>query len=927
MIGESALRKKTLYFLLVVAVSALTWCSEVSARKLPHIQTSALAYSASDNSAAKWFATHYDMLISGPQAFVDSMQRYDSAMIHLNYILYSSLQIGNGINQTIPSVDSLMLVSFCTLKGYNPNDFVIHCGPTDTVIIQSGWPGPAIVDTTLPNRWVKFYDWNGKRYAPDMRNPHMGEWWWYRYTRFKANDPTIDGVMEDEAACISNSQYGGPILSSQLFPWGRERNWYNPATGTFVLLPIWLKGTPKSVGWGTAYNGLTDAIIGSISDSIVRAKWSWIGAVSDSFSTHGQYFFRNPAAYYDNYNPGAGRTYQPNDFEGDQFKGSKRVNHLLGEGCYLTPSINTSRNLQYLGYVQQIVDSGAQCVLWVMIYKQDTINLASLSRAQMERLSYYYMAADPNLTWFCLTGNEPTPAGLSLPNDFQIRDTLIRWWPALQYNIGLPLADYFSAATGTDPAGQSYTIYRRDYANASVLWRPSSGSTWGSTSTATYNLGESFRPLNANGTMGAAVTSVGIRNCEGMILVRTGAAPTDTIPPATINDLGVLPGTSHGRAVFGWTAPGDDGQTGTAYRYEIRYSTSPITSGNWYSATVATAPTPTAAGTHQSLTVTGLNPGGQYYFAIKSYDDAANVSFSTSSTAGFAAGVLTPSPILTQVDSGNGSVTVTVTTVPSYMTLSYQFAIDSVLQYSHQTTKTAGNLGAATEASVDFNNLTDAVDYYWRCRAVSTSPADSSNWSGSIRFNLSTDVLRALVDSELVVPQTDQIFLNQRPIFVVAAVSDIQTVYFEVDDKSDFTSPVQSGSIVVTPDSATHWQVSQTLGSGKTWYARASSDNVVWTSPVPFYVTGNIVESLPETHAYPNPFRPVDGSLTFANVPKDCHLYILTMSGEIVRRMATQTSTDLSWDGRNESGNEVASGVYLWRLDPGVQKGKIIVIR
>ncbi|WP_135556907.1 alpha/beta fold hydrolase [Paenibacillus cymbidii] len=76
-----------------------------------------------------------------------------------------------------------------------------------------------------------------------------------------------------------------------------------------------------------------------------------------------------------------------------------------------------------------------------------------------------------------------------------------------------------------------------------------------------------------------------------------------------------------------WTAPGDDGSTGTAQSYDIRYSTATITSANWASATpVATVPVPAAAGTTQIKIVRGLTPNTTYYFAMKTKDEAGNES-------------------------------------------------------------------------------------------------------------------------------------------------------------------------------------------------------------------------------------------------------------------------------------------------------------
>lgn len=76
-----------------------------------------------------------------------------------------------------------------------------------------------------------------------------------------------------------------------------------------------------------------------------------------------------------------------------------------------------------------------------------------------------------------------------------------------------------------------------------------------------------------------------------------------------------------------WTAPGDDGNIGTATLYDIRYSTSPIDDSNWGQATQVTGePSPQAAGSAESFDVTGLNPSTVYYFAIKTADEVPNWS-------------------------------------------------------------------------------------------------------------------------------------------------------------------------------------------------------------------------------------------------------------------------------------------------------------
>jgi len=110
--------------------------------------------------------------------------------------------------------------------------------------------------------------------------------------------------------------------------------------------------------------------------------------------------------------------------------------------------------------------------------------------------------------------------------------------------------------------------------------------------------------------------------------VELTATPTliDTTPPAAITDLATSSPTSN-LITLTWTAPGDDGNSGTATSYDIRYSTSMITGANWAAATQATGePTPSMAGTAETFTVTGLTPSTTHYFAIKTADEAPNES-------------------------------------------------------------------------------------------------------------------------------------------------------------------------------------------------------------------------------------------------------------------------------------------------------------
>jgi chitodextrinase len=118
-----------------------------------------------------------------------------------------------------------------------------------------------------------------------------------------------------------------------------------------------------------------------------------------------------------------------------------------------------------------------------------------------------------------------------------------------------------------------------------------------------------------------------------------------------------------------WTTPGDDSLSGTASQFDIRYSTSPITSANFSTATRFTTgvPVPAAPGTSQSVLVTGLASATTYYFAMKTADDANNwslISNVASKATATAPDVIRPAPIaMTIVSTTDSTVTLQWTAV------------------------------------------------------------------------------------------------------------------------------------------------------------------------------------------------------------------------------------------------------------------------
>jgi hypothetical protein len=88
--------------------------------------------------------------------------------------------------------------------------------------------------------------------------------------------------------------------------------------------------------------------------------------------------------------------------------------------------------------------------------------------------------------------------------------------------------------------------------------------------------------------------------------------------------------------------------------------------------------------------------------------------------------------------------------------------------------------------------------------------------------------------------------------------------------------------------------------------------------------------------AYPNPRRMSEGSVSFSGFPLDAagaEILIYNAAGERVRRLRRGAGIDSgnlgSWDGRNESGEKCASGLYLYEArtaNYGSETGQVVIL-
>jgi hypothetical protein len=88
------------------------------------------------------------------------------------------------------------------------------------------------------------------------------------------------------------------------------------------------------------------------------------------------------------------------------------------------------------------------------------------------------------------------------------------------------------------------------------------------------------------------------------------------------------------------------------------------------------------------------------------------------------------------------------------------------------------------------------------------------------------------------------------------------------------------------------------------------------------------VLSLSSVKAYPMPYDPSLGTLTIDNLTATADIKIFTIAGELVRTVAyVSANGKATWDGKNDSGTTVASGVYIMCIDSpeGKKRLKIAV--
>ncbi len=445
--------------------------------------------------------------------------------------------------------------------------------------------------------------------------------------------------------------------------------------------------------------------------------------------------------------------------------------------------------------------------------------------------------------------------------------------------------------------------------------------------------------LQANTTYYFAIkTADEVPNWSALSNIASRATSSETTPPSAINSLAATTATANS-VTLTWLSVGDDGTFGTASQYDVRYSTDSITAANFNAATQATGePTPKPAGQNESFTVTGLNQGTKYFFAVKVADEIPNWSGISNVVSRSTVDQTPPAPIQDlSAETGieSGEINLTWTAPGDDGTLGR--ATEYILKFSQsQITELNWNSAASyaavptplpsgTTESMTMEGLTPGEYYYVAVKACdensNASPVSNLAYCQA-QVEISTDDNDMQV--QLLCPSSFVNLHSSKPTLTVANINALSAnrYYFEVATDSFFINLVVTSPPVPQEEGATtSWKVDETLKGNQTYFWRARANDFSYSAVAGFSLN-------PATHAYPNPYNPhLNANVTFTDLPSGAELVLMTVSGSTVRSWSNLSGDDLTWDGTNDSGEPVSSGTYLWFLRGSERNGKLVIVR
>jgi hypothetical protein len=301
-----------------------------------------------------------------------------------------------------------------------------------------------------------------------------------------------------------------------------------------------------------------------------------------------------------------------------------------------------------------------------------------------------------------------------------------------------------------------------------------------------------------------------------------------------------------------WTAPGDDGGSGTATEYDIRYLTSPLSEENWDQAVkVADAPVPQAAGHAESVTVNGLIPATDYHFAVKTADEVPNWSTISNIMVGRTLDEPLPPPEgISPSDQGVAENFRPYLIVGNVIDaegdpITYYFEVSIYPDFSTLAAQSEAIPAGAEYTSWQVNSeLLDGTLYYWRARAFDGSL--HGEWMAPMSFTVNIAGTNVPPNVPVAYYPANGDTATLSPLWLVwynAADPENDRIFYQIElyDSAGTALLLSVSGISQDTGSITSFTPQYQFGAG-TWYrwrvrAFDGGGYSSWTGPVIFYYT------------------------------------------------------------------------------------------
>jgi len=179
--------------------------------------------------------------------------------------------------------------------------------------------------------------------------------------------------------------------------------------------------------------------------------------------------------------------------------------------------------------------NGSHTIYVSLQAEQPSSGSGSVTQAEAlyDNLAWYYTTRGPN-TYMYQYHQEPSTYYI---DPGVIGWDSLTWRGCMDFEVGASLGRYSVLQSGTDPIGQSYVVFQREYANALVLMRARGD--WSEDITpqtaVTVTLPTACREVRIDGSLGSLSTSFVLRNGRGLILAKPEGDQSLIVPPRPVS--------------------------------------------------------------------------------------------------------------------------------------------------------------------------------------------------------------------------------------------------------------------------------------------------------------------------------------------------------------------------------------------------------